>query len=155
MAPKRTTWAIALVCGLLAIVGTLTLVAESLGETVLDEYGYNYTVRVFQGLYENADRDLTNNTGDTTKLVMQWDALFNPTQPESSGTGAWVTNQQSGRYVGVDLKSYRWRYFAKVEYTGPGSPLWGYYTMTEERYLDSGNSVPPRNKPPVLPASTF
>ncbi len=118
---------------------------------MLDKYGYDYAMRLFKGYYENADRDVTNNSGDQTTLRMGWDSLFNPTQPEFSGEGAWVTNSQNGLYVGQNQKTYRWHYFVKFQYTGPGSPLWGNFTIVQEQYLDAGKSVPPRHKPPLIP----
>ena|SRR2546426_694768 len=124
---------------------------DPVAQTAYDAFGYDYQARRFSGLYENADRDSRNNTGDQTRLEMQWNDLLNLRQPELSQPGASVTNLQEGAYVGPDGKTYFWRYSVKLEYTGPGSPLWGYFTKDRESYFDSGNSPAPLYKPPVLP----
>lgn len=151
MVTKR--WGIRILCSLLAVATAITWVAESMGQEGYDLYGYNYLERTFNGLYENADRDLTNNTGDQTWLRMEWNDLFNLIQPEFSGSGAWVTNFQTGTYIGQDGKTYRWSYSVKIEYTGPGSPLWGYFTISKDResYLGVSASPTPLYKPPLLP----
>ena len=142
----------AILSSILAVIAGLTGVVESVGQTGYDQYGYNYTDRKFEGLYENADRDMTNNAGDQTRLKMEWNDLFNPIQPQISGAGAWVTNFQTGTYVSNDGKTYRWSYSVKILYTGQGSPLWGYFSKQQENYVDTGNSSPPKLKPPVLPS---
>ena len=48
----------------------------------------------------------------------------------------WETNHVEGDYLdaaGV-LQHYTW--FVKIVWTGPGSPLWGQYTVIEEIYND-------------------
>lgn len=135
----------------LALIGGVAWVATSMGQPGYDEYGYNYLERKFNGFYENVDRNATNNTGDQTWLQMEWNDLFNLSQPEFSLVGASVTNFQKGTYVGADGNTYRWSYSVKIVYTGAGSPLWGYFTIEPESYLDAGASATPQNKPPVRP----
>jgi hypothetical protein len=61
-----------------------------------DTYSYAYPARTFNGLYENADRDSTNNTGDPTLLRMEWSDHLNLADWKSSQLGAWVTNFFAG-----------------------------------------------------------
>lgn len=118
-----------------------------------DAYGYSYEGRRFNGLYENADRDTSNNTGDPTRLQMEWSDGFNVLSPEISQPGAWATNFQKGTYVGQDGNTYRWSYSVKLTYTGSGSPVLGYFTKEQETYVDAaGTSATPQYRPPVLPA---
>ena len=138
---------------LLALIALVSAVVPpaSFAQQAYDAYGYNYEERRFNGLYENADRDLSNNAGDQTRLQMEWNDLFDVVYPELSQPGAWVTNFQRGTYVGADGNTYRWSYSVKIVHTGAGSPLWGYFTKEQETYLDAGKSPTPQNKPPLLP----
>jgi len=129
----------------------LCWLTSSIAQQGYDSFGYNYLQRKFYGIYENADRDMSNNTGDQTRLQVEWNDLFNISQPQASKAGAWVTNSQGGTYVGEDGKTYRWAYTLKIKFTGPGSPLWGFFSKEDENYFDSGRSPTLRNKPPVLP----
>ncbi len=125
----------------------------SLAQQAYDAYGYSYEERRFNGLYENADRDSINNTGDPTRLQMEWNDLFDVVYPELSQPGAWVTNFQRGTYVGQNGITYRWSYSVKLTYTGPGGPVLGYFTKEQETYVDAaGKGATPRNQPLVLPA---
>lgn len=135
---------------LLALVGA-AIPRAALAQQPYDAYGYNYAERRFNGLYENADRDASNNAGDTTWLQMEWNDLFDVVYPELSQPGAWVRHFQKGTYVGPDGKTYRWSYSVWLRYTGPGSPLWGYFTKDQESYVDGGKGPTPLYKPPLLP----
>ncbi len=127
-------------------------VTDPAAQTAYDAFGYDYQARRFFGLYENADRDSRNNTGDPTGLQMEWSDGFNLVYPELSQPGAWMTNFQKGTYVGPDGKTYRWSYSVKLTYTGSGSPVLGYFTKERETYVDAaGKGATPRNRPPVLP----
>lgn len=122
-------------------------------QTSYDAYGYDYAGRRFNGLYENADRDTSNNTGDPTALQMEWSDGLNLLYPEISQPGSWVTNFQKGTYVGQDGNTYRWSYSVKLTYTGSGSPVLGYFTKAQETYVDAaGTGATPQYRPPVLPA---
>lgn len=119
-----------------------------------DAYGYDYQARSFSGLYENADRDPSNNTGDQTLLRMEWSEGFNLVYPELSAPGAWVTNFQRGVHAGKDGKAYRWSYSLRLTLTGSGGPVLGYFTKVQETYVDAaGPGAPPQFRPPVLPVA--
>ena len=48
----------------------------------------------------------------------------------------WLTNQNEGDYLGGDGDYHHYTYFVKIVWTGPGSPLWGEYTIIQEIYND-------------------
>lgn len=140
-----------LVTPLLAVLLLVTLAADSAAQDGYDTYGYNYVERKFTGLYEDADRDSGNNTGDGTQLQMEWSDGLDLGQLHLSTLGAWVTNFQQGTYPDSDGVVHRWSYSVKLVYTGPGSPVEEYFTKEEETYLDAGGSPTPQFRPPVLP----
>lgn len=136
----------------LAVALTITWPREVAAQQAYDAYGYDYRGRVFSGLYENADRDSANNTGDATRLRMEWSEQYNVAFPELSAIDAWVTQSQRGTYVGADGRTYRWAYSVRLRFTGAGSPLWGYFTLEDESHLDTGNSMP-QARPLILPTA--
>jgi hypothetical protein len=133
------------------VIGALTGATCGVAVAASDGFGYDYAARRFTGLYEDADRNKTNNAGDSTRLVMRWSQSLNLAEPGQSGAGAWVTNMQSGTYVGADGKVYRWTYSVKLVYTGAGSPVAGFFTAQDEQYVDAGGSPTPLFRAPVLP----
>ena len=108
-------------------------IADSRGNPVAigyDEYGYDYQKHVFDGRYCDADR-VKGDQGDEpcdVKLVMKWnnawmsnkscdgDRLLDRHFGHDSyvGSGAWLTNHQSGTYIGDDGKEHKWTYFVKI-----------------------------------------
>ena len=135
------------------------LLTDSLGNTLTmgyDEFGYNYQAHMFNGTYDSSDRVLDGtywgSIGDYVddKLMMKWSdewlanvdcdndglldrGLINGT---ASGTSmGWLTNHVVGDYTDVN-GAQTYTYFTKIGWTGPGSPLWGEYTVLEEVYND-------------------
>lgn len=136
--------------------GTITDSAGNPLTVGYDQFGYNYQAHHFLGTYDGADRNLDGTfwgqTGDFVDdmLEMKWsdDWLANVdcdgdhlldrglvgTVPDGISKG-WLTNHVNGDYV-VDGQTYHYTWFVKIGYTGPGSPLWKYYTIVEEVYND-------------------
>lgn len=131
------------------------LITDSVGNTVevgYDQYGYNYQARMFNGTYDSSDRNLDGtywgSTGDFVddKLIMKWsDAWLANVDCNADGkldrglvngvpdgiSKGWLTNQINGDYLDANgNQHYTW--FDKIVWTGPGSPLWGQYTIIQE-----------------------
>ena len=102
-----------------------TLVATT-GEVLVlgyDQYGYNYQAHMFNGRYCDYDRVIGGDYCDV-QLIMKWndawlsnkscddDLLLDRHYGYDSyiGSGAWVTNHQSG----VDDDGGHWTYFVKI-----------------------------------------
>lgn len=94
-----------------------------------DEWGYNYQGRIFNGYYCDAYRDAAwCQEYKDVKLNMKWnDAWLSNKDCDGDGlldrhygfdsyigSGAWVTNHQSGTYMGDDGKECEWIYFVKI-----------------------------------------
>jgi len=115
-------------------VGCVTIqdgtIYDSTGELITtgyDEFGYNYQARLFNGRYCDYDRVVGGDFCDVD-LTMKWndgwmsnkdcdgDGLLDRHFGFDSyiGSGAWMTNHQSGTYVGEDGKEHRWTYFVKI-----------------------------------------
>lgn len=135
--------------------GTIT---DSAGNPLVlgyDQWGYNYQAHMFNGTYDSSDRVLDGtywgSTGDYVddSLIMKWsDAWLSNKDCNGNGkldrgldVGAnisqgWLTNQIVGDYTDVDGNLQHYTYFSKIVWTGPGSPLWGQYTLVQEVYND-------------------
>lgn len=106
--------------------GTLEASTSETLTTGYDDFGYNYQSHIFNGRYCDADRVLGGAFCDVD-LIMKWndpwlsnkscdgDALLDRYYGYDSyiGSGAWVTNHQSG-YVEVNGKLRKWTYFVKI-----------------------------------------
>jgi hypothetical protein len=94
-----------------------------------DEWGYNYQGHLFNGFYCDAYRDAAwCQPYKDVQLMMKWndawlsnedcdgDGLLDRHFGHSSyiGSGAWLTNHQSGEYEGEDGTSCQWNYFVKI-----------------------------------------
>ena len=93
-----------------------------------DEWGYNYQAHIFNGYYCDAyhDADWCQKWKDD-KLTMKWnDAWLSNKDCDGDGlldrhygfdsyigSGAWLTNHQSGTYE-CDGKECQWIYFVKI-----------------------------------------
>lgn len=130
-----------------------------------DEFGYNYQAHIFNGRYCDYDRILGGAYCDVN-LVMKWndawlsnkncdeDELLDRHYGSDSyiGSGAWVTNHQSGAYE-MDGKDCRWNYFVKIVaapadavpqsgtwYTADGTEMgpviWGAFAVLQRVYND-------------------
>lgn len=127
------------------LVASVLLLAMSVPASAdgFDQYGYNYTARVFVGPADGVDRVLDGAVwGDPTyandHLVMKWskawdDARFNGA-PWT--TDAWVNNEWSG----MNPDGSGWTEIVKIIWVGPdlqtspywrdgGAPIWGEFEV--------------------------
>ncbi|MDO8600066.1 MAG: hypothetical protein Q7R73_00390 [bacterium] len=135
-------------------------ITDSAGNAVtlgFDQFGYNYQVHQFNGTYDSSDRNLDGTYwGDTAdyvddNLMMQWSDSWLANKDcngdnkldrglvarIADGTSkGWLTNQVEGDYLDTEGASQHYTYFTKIVWTGPGSPLWGQYTVIQEIYND-------------------
>lgn len=93
-----------------------------------DEWGYNYQGRLFNGMYCDSYRDAAwCQEWKDVKLAMKWNDAWMSNKdcdgdglldryygyPSYIGSGAWLTNHQSGEYE-QDGKTCKWNYFVKI-----------------------------------------
>lgn len=136
-------------------------------ETGYDVWGYNYQARKFNGLYCDSYRDAAwCQPYKDISLMMKWNDAWLSNKncdecpagdclldrhwgyPNYIGSGAWLTNHQSGEYE-MDGQTCRWNYFVKivavpsnaVEYLGVwyaasgdeiGPVIWGSFAVIQE-----------------------
>jgi hypothetical protein len=108
--------------------GTLVDSAGTPIKTGYDTWGYNYEAHMFNGTYCDAYRDAAwCQDYKDIELIMKWNDgwLSNKScdgdnlldrhygYPSYRGSGAWLTNHQSG-WVDVDGKRKKWTYFVKI-----------------------------------------
>lgn len=143
--------------------GTIT---DTFGNPVVsgyDQFGYNYQAHMFNGTYDSSDRTIDGTywggTGDYVddKLEMKWsdpwlanvDCDLNGKLDRGLVDGVvggvskgWLTNHINGDYTDGDGNVQHFTNFVKIVWTGPGSPLWGQYTIVQEVLNDKagGNS---------------
>ncbi len=129
--------------------------------TGYDDFGYNYEAHIFNGRYCDYTRVIGGDLCDVD-LVMKWnDAWLSNKDCDGDhlldrhfgyvsykGSGAWVTNHQSGK-VDVNGKLRTWTYFLKIVavpedgvqngynwYTADGiligEAIWGPFAIIEE-----------------------
>jgi hypothetical protein len=148
--------------------GTLVNSANETLQTGYDVWGYNYGARIFNGTYCDAYRDASwcQEWADV-ELIMKWndawlsdsdcdgDHLLDRHHGYSSyrGSGAWLTNHQSGTYEGPNGRTCRWTYFVKIvaapadatlqqgtwlDGSGDeiGPAIWGDFAVVQEIYND-------------------
>ena len=127
-----------------------------------DQFGYNYQAHMFNGTYDSSDRVLDGKYGGLTvaeayyvddNLIMKWsDAWLANVDCDGDHkldrglvdgivggiSRGWLTNQVEGDYDsdGNGSQDAHYTDFVKIVWTGPGSPLWGQYTIIEEVYND-------------------
>ncbi len=97
--------------------------------TGFDTWGYNYQAELFNGKYCDAYRDAAwCQPYKEDNLSMKWndawlsnndcngDGLLDRHYGYTSyiGSGAWLTNHQSGEYEGEDGETCKWNYFVKI-----------------------------------------
>ena len=134
-----------------------------------DQWGYNYQGKMFKGGYCDAYRDAAwCQDYKDDYLLMKWndawlsnkdcdgDGLLDRHYGFTSyiGSGAWLTNHQSGEYE-VDGKVYTWVYFCKIvaapadatvvngiwygaDGVEIGPAIWGAFATILEVYNDTG-----------------
>lgn len=97
-----------------------------------NEFGYNYTARIFNGPADGVDKKLDGKVwGDPTyakdQLIMKWNAEWDRGNAEGwtdpNGYDAWEDNEWNGNKKGGSGEV--WHY--KIKWVGPklqNSPLW-------------------------------
>lgn len=140
--------------------GTLYASDGSLITTGYDEWGYNYQAHIFNGYYCDSYRDAAwCQPYKNVKLSMKWnDAWLSNKDCDGDGlldrhygfdsyigSGAWLTNHQSGEYE----DGTKWNYFVKIVaapadavkeggnwYTADGTEvgpvIWGSFAIIQE-----------------------
>lgn len=108
--------------------GTLLASDGNVIETGYDQWGYNYQAHMFNGKYCDSYRDAAwCQPYADVDLMMKWndawlsnvdcydDGLLDRHYGYSSyiGSGAWLTNHQSGEYE-MDGQTCSWNYFVKI-----------------------------------------
>jgi len=109
--------------------GVLLASDGSVIETGYDQWGYNYQAHMFNGFYCDAYRnaDWCQDYKDVN-LTMKWNDAWLSNQDCDGdgkldrhygfdsyiGSGAWVTNHQSGSYSGEEGETCDWDYFVKI-----------------------------------------
>lgn len=147
--------------------GALTDVVGNQITLGYDLWGYNYQAHMFNGFYDNYSRPATPATGGDS-LEMKWnDAWLSNKDCDGDGkldrhygfssyigSGAWLTNHQSGTYLGDNGQVCHYTYFVKIVaapadasssggiwYTGSGEPIgpaiWGDFAVIQEISNDS------------------
>lgn len=133
-----------------------------------DEWGYNYQAQMFNGGYCDAYRDAAwCQPYKEDSLIMKWndawlsnkdcddDGLLDRHYGFASyiGSGAWLTNHQSGEYTAADGATCKWEYFTKIiaapadatviagiwyaaDGTEIGPAIWGAFATVQEVYND-------------------
>ena len=136
--------------------------------TGFDDWGYNYQGNLFKGYYCDSYRDADwCEPYKDIKLTMKWndawlsnkdcdgDGLLDRHYDHDSyiGSGAWLTNHQSGEEV-IEGEVCRWNYFVKivavpkdannvsgvwetVDGTEIGEVIWGAFAITQQVENDS------------------
>jgi len=94
-----------------------------------DEWGYNYQAHLFNGYYCDSYRNASwCQPYADVKLIMKWnDAWLSNEDCDGDGlldrhygfdsylgSGAWLTNHQSGTYEDEDGNTCEWDYFVKI-----------------------------------------
>lgn len=137
--------------------GTITDTSGNPIRVGFDHFGYNYQAHEFNGTYDSVDRVLDGtywgSTGDYVddRLRMKWSDSWLANK-DCNGDGkldrglvdgvvgstskGWLTNQVEGEYFDGAGSEQHYTYFVKIGWTGPGSPLWGEYTILQEIYND-------------------
>lgn len=127
-----------------------------------DDWGYNYPGHVFNGLWCDAWRGATCSPGvedaplaeaADTDLIMKWNDTWLSNKDcdgdhkldrpaggtcsiASKGSGAWLTNQQTG-YVDVNSRPRRWTYFLKIVSVPAGA------TLSGDKWVEGGIEIGP------------
>jgi len=142
----KNSWLVA------AVLGMTLLGATAVAAAGFDQYGYNETARIFNGLADGIDRNLDGTYfGDTTyandKIVMKWNAEWDRGNDEGWANppyDAWIDNEWNGKKEGSGSV---WHY--KIKWIGPcgadGTPLpsggyciWGQFEVLMDQGTDAG-----------------
>jgi len=143
--------------------------------TGFDDWGYNYQAQLFLGSYCDAYRGAQwCQPFAENNLEMKWSQEWLSNQDCDGdgqldrhfgfnsyiGSGAWLTNHESGVYIDIEGKIRRWYHFVKiiavpeaswlsasgVWYVDDGSfepheigpAIWGEFAIIENKYFDTG-----------------
>ena len=144
--------------------GDLVNSAGDVIETGYDDWGYNYQAHLFNGYYCDSYRDAAwCQPYADVKLNMKWNNAWLSNKDCSGdglldrhngfetyiGSGAWVTNHQSGTYEDENGKLCTWVYFVKIvavpadavleggiwyaaDDTEIGPSIWGQFAIIQE-----------------------
>lgn len=154
---------------------TITVLGEEKADECLvaansgyDSLGYNYSESTFNGKYCDAYQNAEwCQPYKNVNLIMNWnDAWLSNEDCDRDGeldrhkgyegykdSGAWVTNYQSGGYVGEDGRKHFWTWLSKIEAVPTnseiidgvwysldgeeiGTAIWGSFALTESAYTD-------------------
>lgn len=150
------------------------LLKTSAGEVItpgFDQWGYNYQAQLFNGKYCDAYRNAAwCQPYKEDNLSMKWNEAWLSNMdctgdglldrhyglPSYRGSGAWLTNHQSGEYE-LDGQTETWNYFVKIVaapadatlsggvwYSAQGAEIgpsiWGEFAIVQEIYNDTGSS---------------
>ncbi len=142
-------------------------------KTGYDQWGYNYQAYIFNGTYCDSYRDAAwCQEWKDVKLIMKWnDAWLSNKDCDGDGkldrhlgfdsyigSGAWITNHQSGTYEGDNGKLCKWTYFVKIvaapanatktggiwynaDGTEIGPEIWGQFAIIQEVFNDPCNGI--------------
>ena len=131
---------------LLIVVSIITLLTPTVAYAAggFDEFGYNDTARVFNGIADGVDRNLDGKVwGSPTYandyLVMKWNAEWDRGKAEGWSIppyAAWLNNEWNGKFPGGSGES--WVY--KIKWVGPcgaeytplpdgGYCIWGQFAV--------------------------
>ena len=118
--------------------------------TGYDSWGYNYNAHIFNGKYCDSYRDAEwCQPYKDIDLMMKWNEAWVSNKDCNDdgildrhfghdtygGSGAWLTNHQSGEYEGEDGERCRWNYFTKIVAAPTAA------TLTEGIWYDVDGSV--------------
>ena len=150
--------------GCTTIQDSTLLTSDGLPITVgYDQWGYNYQAHLFNGLYCDSYHDAAwCQPYKDVALMMKWndawlsnkdcdgDGLLDRHDgfPSYIGSGAWLTNHQSGEYE-LDGETCNWNYFVKIvavpadatksggvwyaaDGTGIGPVIWGEFAIIQQ-----------------------
>lgn len=109
--------------------GTLLASDNTIIKTGYDQWGYNYQALLFNGMYCDAYRNASwCQPYKNDKLAMKWNEAWLSNKDcdgdgkldrhygyaSYQGSGAWLTNHQSGEYEGEEGDVCTWNYFVKI-----------------------------------------
>ena len=136
--------------------------------TGYNDWGYNYQVHMVNGDYCNYDYNNSDCQDNTSRLMMKWsDSWLANTDcdgdgkldrhygfPTYIGSGAWLTNHESGEYLGDGGETCSYNYFVKIiaapadayvldgywyaaDGTEIGEVIWGAFAIIQQVENDS------------------
>lgn len=150
--------------------GELVASDGSVITTGFDIWGYNYQGHMFAGFYCDSYRDAEwCQLYEDVRLLMKWNAAWLDNKDCDNdglldrhfgfasyiGSGAWLTNHQSGTYFNDEGKLCHWDYFVKIvaapfdaelvdgvwyaaDGTEIGPVIWGAFAIIQEISNDPG-----------------